>query len=120
MTQINDKTQLFLDRYEAALLARDERTIAQMYAVPSLIVFPGNSTVVADQAQVNEFFASAWEQYEGATEEEHRARLMAEAPGTLWVDVTWISPERPRERFCYQLVENDGEYRIGVLTPMAI
>jgi hypothetical protein len=43
---------------------------------------------------------------------------MAEAPGSLWADVTWSYDGQPRERFCYQLVERTDGYQIAVLTPM--
>ncbi len=43
---------------------------------------------------------------------------MAEAPGSLWADVTRSYDGQPRERFCYQLVERTDGYQIAVLTPM--
>ena len=46
----------FFDRYAAALLARDEKAIAAMYAVPALILFPGQSIPVADASQTEDFF----------------------------------------------------------------
>lgn len=44
---------------------------------------------------------------------------MGEAPGSLWVDVTWSYNSQERERFCNQLVEGTDGYQIGVLTSMA-
>ena len=44
---------------------------------------------------------------------------MAEAPGSVWVDVTWSYGGQPRERFCYQLVEVADDWQITVLAPMA-
>ena len=41
------KVEEFFDRYAAALLARDAKAMAKMYAVPALILFPGNSIPVA-------------------------------------------------------------------------
>jgi hypothetical protein len=46
-------------------------------------------------------------------------RMAAEAPGTLWADVTWSYGGQPCERFCYQLVEGTEGWQIAVLTPMA-
>jgi hypothetical protein len=43
---------------------------------------------------------------------------MAEAPRSLWVDVTWSYGGKPQERFCYQLVEGPDGYQIAVLTPL--
>lgn len=125
MTAINDtgagavgKAEQFFKRYAAALLARDEKAIAGMYAVPSLILFPGTSIPVSDRQQTEEFFAGSWGQYQGVDAVDQEITVMGEAPGTLWVDVTWSYDGSPRERFCYQLTEGAGGYQIAVLTPM--
>ncbi|GGG52643.1 hypothetical protein GCM10011374_14320 [Kocuria dechangensis] len=113
-----EKVEQFFDRYADALLARDATAIARMYAVPSLVLFPGQPVLVTDARQTEEFFASAWDQYEGVDAVAKQLELMGEAPGSVWADVTWSWGGRAQERFCYQLVEQDGEYRIAVLTPM--
>jgi hypothetical protein len=110
----------FFDRYAAALLARDEKAIARMYAVPSLILFPGRTVLVTGEKQTEEFFAAAWPQYAGVGAVDRRIAVMGAAPGTVWADVTWSYGGAPRERFCYQLVEGPDGYRIAVLTPMAL
>lgn len=71
----------FFDRYAVALLARDERTIAHMYAVPALILFPGQPVVVTDARQTEEFFASAWDQYDGVDQLDKEVTILAQAPG---------------------------------------
>lgn len=109
----------FFERYAAALLARDEKAIAGMYAVPSLILFPGQSMAVTDASQTEQFFAASWGQYEGVDAVDKQLTVMAEAPASLWVDVTWSYGGRPRERFCYQLVPGPDGHQIAVLTPMA-
>ncbi|PZS04202.1 MAG: hypothetical protein DLM56_06865 [Pseudonocardiales bacterium] len=109
----------FFERYAAALLARDEKAMAQMYAVPSLVLFPGQSIAVSDASQTEEFFAASWNQYEGVDAVDNQIVVMGEAPGSLWVDVTWSYGGQARERFCYQLVAAADGYRIAVLTPMA-
>jgi hypothetical protein len=100
-------------------LARDEKAIADMYAVPSLILFPGRSIVVGDTRQTEEFFAASWGQYDGVDAVDKQIVIMGEAPGSLWVDVTWSYDGEARERFCYQLVPGPDGYQITVLTPMA-
>jgi hypothetical protein len=110
----------FFERYAAALLARDERTIARMYAVPALILFPGHPILVTDEKQTEEFFASSWGQYEGVDSVDRQVVEMGSAPGTVWADVTWSYGGAARERFCYQLVEGADGYRIAVLTPMTL
>jgi hypothetical protein len=119
MTDTTDKADEFFERYAAALLARDEKALAGMYAVPSLILFPGTSIPVSDAAQTEKFFASSWSQYEGVDALEKKIVVMGEAPGSIWVDVTWFYNDQPREHFCYQLVEGPDGYQIAVLTPMA-
>lgn len=109
----------FFDSYAAALLARDEKAIAGMYAVPSLILFPGNSIPVSSAKQTEEFFTSSWSQYEGVDQVDKKIAVMGEAPGSLWADVTWSYDGKVQERFCYQLVEGSDGYQIAVLTPMA-
>jgi hypothetical protein len=121
MTMTNAQTLAheFFDRYATALLARDEKAIAAMYAVPSLILFPGQSIPVTDARQTEDFFKQSWSQYEGVREAGKQLVVMAEAPGSLWVDVTWYYGGKAQERFCYQLVERSGGHQIAVLTPMA-
>lgn len=120
MTEATDNVERFFDRYAAALLARDAKAIAGMYAIPSLILFPGQSVPVTDASQTEAFFASSWGQYEGIDSVEKRVDIMAEAPGFVWADVTWsYAGGEPRERFCYQLAETAGGYQIAVLTPLA-
>ena len=119
MTTTSDNAAEFFDRYAAALLARDEKAIAKMYAVPSLILFPGASIPVTDARQTEEFFASSWSQYEGVNTVERQMVIIAEAPSSLWVDVTWIYGGKAQERFCYQLIPGPDGPQIAVLTPMA-
>ena len=115
----NSKVDHFFERYAAALLARDEKAVARMYAVPSLILFPGQSIPVSDAKQTEDFFATTWSQYEGVDAVDRQIVIMGEAPGSIWADVTWSYGGQPQERFCYQLVEGTGGYQIAVLTPMA-
>ena len=119
MTNINEKVDQFFERYASALLARDAKAIAEMYAVPSLILFPGKAIPVSDANQTEEFFASSWGQYDGVDAVETEIVVMGEGPGSLWADVTWFYGGQLRERFCYQLVEGTEGYQIAVLTPMA-
>lgn len=119
MNATKEKVDGFFERYAEALLARDATAIASMYAVPSLILFPGTSIPVSDSRQTEEFFASAFGQYAGVDAVEKHTAIMGEAPGTVWADVTWTYGGRQPERFCYQLIETTEGYRIAVLTLMA-
>ncbi|HSK98378.1 MAG TPA: hypothetical protein VK891_17255 [Euzebyales bacterium] len=118
MTDTHHTAQQFFDRYADALLARDEQAIAKMYAIPALILFPGAAIPVTDARQTEEFFASSWSQYDGVDALDKRVAIMAEAPGSIWVDVTWSYGGRTRERFCYQLIGGPDGYQIAVLTPL--
>jgi hypothetical protein len=120
MPDATDQIDEFFERYAAALLARDERAIAAMYAVPSLILFPGNAVAVSETRQTEDFFASAWDQYAGIDTMDKQIAIMGEAPGSVWADVTWSYDGKARERFCYQLVAGPDGYQIAVLTPMAL
>jgi hypothetical protein len=108
----------FFERYAAALLARDAKAVARMYAVPSLILFPGSSELVTDERRTEEFFDSGWAQYEGVTEANPRIEILGRAPASVWADVTWYYGGAARERFVYQLVPGADAYQIAVLTPM--
>ena len=119
MTGTKEKVDGFFKNYAAALLARDAKAIAGMYAVPSLILFPGTSIPVSDSRQTEEFFASAFGQYAGVDDVEKQIVIMGEAPGTVWADVTWTYAARQSERFCYQLIDSAEGDRIAVLTLMA-
>jgi hypothetical protein len=119
MTTASDTANEFFDRYAEALLARDEQAMARLYAVPSLILFPGNSRVVDDASQTAAFFAAAWNQYAGIDSIDKHIAIMGEAPASIWVDVSWSYSGRPRERFCYQLIPGPDGYQIAVVTPMA-
>lgn len=118
MTVTSDATTEFFDRYAAALLARDEASIAALYAVPSLILFPGQSIAVSDVKETEQFFAASWAQYEGVDAINKTITVMQEGPGTIWADVTW-SYAGAREHFCYQLVERPTGLQIAVLTLLA-
>lgn len=120
MTDAPDRTDQFFERYAAVLLARDAKAMAGMYAVPSLILFPGNPIPVSDAGQTEAFFAASWGQYEGVDAIDRAIVVMGEAPGSVWADVTWSYGGRHRERFCYQLVEGSDGYQIAVLTPMEV
>lgn len=109
----------FFDRYTQALMARDEKRVAAMYAVPGLILFPGQPLPVSDESQTERFFASAWGQYDGVTETHTDVAVVAVAPGSVWADVTWNHVGAPPEHLMYQLVETGGTWKIAVLTPLA-
>jgi hypothetical protein len=118
MTITIDTATEFFDRYAAALLARDEAAIASLYAVPSLILFPGQAVAVSDPAQTAEFFAASWGQYDGVETIDKTLSIAMAGPATAWIDVTWAHGDA-REHFCYQLVERPAGLQIAVLTLLA-
>ncbi len=110
------EAEAFFAQYATALLARDEQAIARMYAVPSLILFPGQALAVSDPQQTAEFFAANWEQYSGVVEANPEITVMGTGPATIWADVTWSYGGSAQERFCYQLVPAEHGQQIAVLT----
>jgi hypothetical protein len=116
MTITSTAVEQFFDRYAAALLARDAIAIAALYAVPSLILFPGQSVAVSDSKQTEEFFANSWAQYEGVDTVDKTISTMGSGPATVWADVTWSYAGSAREHFCYQLIEGPNGPQIAVLT----
>jgi hypothetical protein len=118
MTITSDTTTEFFDRYAAALLARDEAGIAALYAVPSLILFPGQPVAVSDPKQTEQFFAASWAEYDGVDTIDKTVLTVMDGPGTAWADVTWTYGSA-REHFCYQLVERPTGLQIAVLTLLA-
>ncbi|ACQ82382.1 hypothetical protein Bcav_4142 [Beutenbergia cavernae DSM 12333] len=108
----------FFDTYTRALLDRDATAIADLYAVPALIEFPGQAVAVSDRAQTEAFFAAAVGQYAGVNEARAEIDVIAETGHSRWVDVRWLHDGEPAERFVYQLVLTEGRWEIAVLTPM--
>jgi hypothetical protein len=64
-----------------------------------LILFPGRSIARQRRHPDRVVFASAWGRYDGVDDINKRLVVMAEAPGSVWVDVTWSYGGQPRERF---------------------
>lgn len=108
----------FFSRYARALLDRDAEAIADLYAVPGLIAFPGQSIAVSERAQTRDFFASSWGGYAGVTEADPSVHIVAQTGHSVWVDVTWSYGGEPRERFIYQLLDGPNGWQVGVLTPL--
>lgn len=108
----------FFGRYAEALLARDEDAVATMYAVPGLILFPGQTLVVDDPDATREFFASSWQQYDGVTEADPDVEIVAAAEHSVWAAVDWRYDGQVREHFMYQLLRQDDRWQIAVLTPL--
>lgn len=109
----------FFDRYASALLARDAEAVAELYAVPALVLFPGQSIAVTDRAQTATFFAQSWSQYDGIDEATPAIDVLAATEHSIWADVTWSYGGAASERFVYQLTADGGDWRISVLTPVS-
>lgn len=111
----------FFDAYTRALLDRDAAAIADHYAVPALIEFPGQRILVTDAEQTKSFFESAFEQYEKVTDVDVVATVAASTGHSIWADVTWkYQGGAPDERNMYQLVCTDAGWKIAVLTPLEL
>lgn len=114
----NTTPQEFFDTYTRALLDRDAAAIADLYAVPALILFPEQAIAVSDSRQTEEFFTAAFGQYEGVSEARADVDVVAETGHSRWADVTWFHDGTRAERLIYQLVRSAGDWKIAVLTPL--
>lgn len=108
----------FFTTYARALLDRDASKLAQLYAVPALIEFPGQAIAVSAAEQTEQFFAASFGQYEGVTEARPTIEVIASTGHSIWADVTWSYDGEARERFVYQLVRVAEQWKIAVLTLM--
>lgn len=121
MDENNDVPTVFFDSYRRALLDRDAAAIADHYAVPAQIEFPGQRIAVTDARQTEEFFAGAFSQYADVTEAEVAVEVVAEAGHSIWADVAWrYHGGAQDERNMYQLVRVGDDWKIGVLTPLKL
>lgn len=121
MDENNEVHVQFFDAYTRALLDRNAAAIADHYAVPALIEFPGQRILVTAAAQTESFFDSAFGQYSDVTEAEAEVTVAASAEHSIWADVTWrYQGGAPDERNMYQLVRTDGGWKIAVLTPLPL
>lgn len=111
-------SQQFFDSYAAAMLARDAKAIADLYAVPALVEFPGQAVAVSDASQTERFFAASFGQYEDVENVTTAVRTVAETGHSSWIEVSWSYDGTPAEQFIYQLVQTADGWRIAVLTPL--
>lgn len=110
--------QEFFDAYAAAMLARDAQAIAELYAVPTLVEFPGQAVAVSDASQTEQFFAASFGQYEHVSDIIAAVKTVAHTSHSSWIEVSWSCDGTPVERFIYQLVQTADGWRIAVLTPL--
>lgn len=119
MNGIDRITDMFFETYRRALLDRDASRIASYYAVPALIEFPDQPIPVDSSAQTEQFFAGAFDQYQGVTEAHADISVVAATGHSVWADVTWsYDGNVPGERNLYQLIRTGEEWKIAVLTPL--
>lgn len=118
--------QQFFDRYAEALSAGDLDTIAECYAYPALAVSRLGRVAIGDPQQVRDFFAQNGQRYRdrGITSVEI-CNVRAEFDDTgLWVGCAHLQNLDAQgeivdvERNAYQLLQEDGAWRIAVTTPL--
>src|SRR5699024_6639690 len=89
MNEDNDVHTEFFDTYTRALIDRDAAAIADHYAVPALIEFPGQRISVTNAGQTESFFAGVFGQYEAVTEVDAAVSVIASTGHSIWADVDW-------------------------------
>ncbi|WP_448720712.1 hypothetical protein [Microbacterium natoriense] len=115
----NSVARVFFDSYTRALRARDAGAVASHYVVPCLIEFPDQAIAVSDARQTEEFFASAFAQYQDVTAADAVVTVVAETAHSIWADVSWDHHGgAPDERNMYQLARTAAGWKIAVLTPL--
>lgn len=121
MNENSDVHTEFFDTYTRALIDRDAAAIADHYAVPAQIEFPGQRIAVTDASQTEGFFAGAFGQYEGVTDIDATVEVVAATGHSIWADVTWrYHGGSTDERNMYQLVHTEHGWKIAVLTPLTL
>lgn len=111
----------FFASYTRALLDRDAAAIADHYAVPAQIEFPGQRIAVTDARQTEGFFGGAFGRYAEVAEVDSDIAVVAETDHSIWADVTWrYHGAAPDERNMYQLVRIEEAWKIAVLTPLIV
>ncbi|WP_166969255.1 Cif family virulence factor [Brevibacterium atlanticum] len=121
MNENNEVHTEFFATYTHALLDRDAAAIADHYAVPALIEFPGQRILVTDARQTEDFFAGAFGQYAEVAQADADITVAAKTDHSIWADVTWhYHGGAPDERNMYQLVRADEGWKIAVLTPLVL
>lgn len=112
-------TEFFVG-YGQDLLARDADALSERYAVPGLILYPGEPVAVTSREQTRQFFAGAFGQYEGISDTSSEITLLANTKTSIWADVTWHHDSGATERLVYQLVAAGETWQIAVLTPVEL
>mgnify|MGYP003453365324 CR=1 FL=1 len=119
MTAHETAKDLF-DRYTEALLGGDVAAVARFYAVPALIERPEQRLALSSAEEVASFIVASASAYAGVRDLRHEMDVAAATEHSVWADVTWHFTGRPPERDMYQLVLVKGEWRIAVMTPLAL
>lgn len=120
-TSTQSTAQDFFDTYARAVVARDAEAVADLYCVPSLVLFPAQPLPVSDRKQVRTFFADAAARHGEIEHASPTVEVLASAPDhSIWADVTWSYDGTEQERFVYQLVRDHGSWLVAVLTPMPL
>jgi hypothetical protein len=86
----------FLDRFATALTAGDTKTIASMWALPSMVIADQGVRLVTTRDEIEEFFAGAKDDYNSRGITDTYAdilRLEWPTPRTAVVDVRWPNLE---------------------------
>ncbi len=124
---LKKEAQQFFAQYGEALLSRDAARIAGHYASPCFIVAPGHLQAVTDPAETEAFFAQSLSQYDGVETAEPEVELLkTEVEYTLWAVVTWSYAKagekkaKPQEKMCYQLAQQNGQWKIACLSMLEL
>lgn len=94
MNENNEVHTQFFDSYTRALIDREAAAIAELYAMPALIEFPGQRILVTDAGQTHDFFAQAVGQYDGGYRCRGGCIDRTQHLGRRHLNLPWRSPRR--------------------------
>ena len=113
----------FFNEYGQALGSRDAKAIAKHWGIPSLVVSDQGTVPVASSEEVEAFFSSSMQQYEGVAEARANIERVAElSENVVAAEIEWQHKDdqgrtRGGERGHYMLSRQNGRLSIVVYAP---
>src|SRR5699024_2100521 len=121
MNENNDVHTEFFDTYARALIDRAAAAIADHYAAPAIIEFPGRRISGPVAGPTESVLGRAGRQDDAVTGVDTGVSVIPPTGQSIRGDVTWrYHGGAPDERNMYQLVQTDDGWKIAVLTPLTV
>jgi ketosteroid isomerase-like protein len=117
------RIEIFFSEYAEALASRDAKAIARHWGVPGLVLSDFGAQPIASVGEIEGFFASSMEQYEGIAGAEAEIEHVADLADTVAAcEITWRHKDENGSTIGgeagHYMLKDDGEaLRIHVYTP---